>query len=627
MFTTRVSVFISLVAFALLGNVVTAEKAFVITAFYNILRQTMTIFFPQGIGQLAETLVSFKRIQKYMLYNETEVADKSNVESGEKLEKKSEIVFDEKIKYPGSIDVKSSSHLSEPGIVVSSVVAKWNAKINENTLDDVNLRIQPGTVVAIIGPVGGGKSSLIQAILGELPIDSGTMKINGVISYASQEPWLFSGTVRQNILFGQTMDRERYKEVVKRCALERDFTLFAHGDKTIVGERGQSLSGGQKARISLARAIYRKASIYLLDDPLSAVDTHVGRHLFDQCIKGFLKGKIVVLVTHQLQYLQSVDQLVIFEKGKIKAVGSYESLQQSGLDFAKLLASSSNIDEDEENKGKSRSFQRQNSESSINSMEETQLDNPMQVEETRATGAIGLSMYKAYFNAAGGSLVFYSVAFFYITAQVLASGGDYFITYWANKEEAAGGSLATRTIQNGTFDNEFLPSTASPVSIGFFERIFKALDIETDRYLDIYIFTGIIVATVLITLCRTFLFFNVAMRASKNLHNKMFHGISRASMYFFNTNPSGRILNRFSKDMGQVDEILPGVMVDVIQIFLSLAGIIVVVAVVNYWFMIPTIIIGILFYFMRNFYLLSSRSIKRVEATSKYCFFFKFPIV
>lgn len=154
MFTTRVSVFISLVAFALLGNVVTAEKAFVITAFYNILRQTMTIFFPQAIGQLAESLVSFQRIQKYMLYNETEVMDKLDGKNFEKNEKKSEI-FDEKIQYPGSKEEsKISSHLSEPGIVVSSVVAKWDVKVNENTLDDVNLRIQPGTVVAIIGPVG-----------------------------------------------------------------------------------------------------------------------------------------------------------------------------------------------------------------------------------------------------------------------------------------------------------------------------------------------------------------------------------------------------------------------------------------------------------------------------------------
>ena len=157
-------------------------------------------------------------------------------------------------------------HLSDAGVIVEKAVARWDAKATELTLDGVDLHVQPGTLVAVIGPVGAGKSSLIHAILGELPLESGSIKVNGNVSYASQEPWLFSGTVRQNILFGLPMDRERYKQVVKTCALERDFHLFADGDKTIVGERGVSLSGGQKARISLARAVYRRAEVYLLDD-------------------------------------------------------------------------------------------------------------------------------------------------------------------------------------------------------------------------------------------------------------------------------------------------------------------------------------------------------------------------
>lgn len=200
----------------------------------------------------------------------------------------------EKTSFANNINEKSNpAHLSAAGVQVSDIKARWDTENTEYTLNNVNLRVQPGTLVAIIGPVGSGKSSLIQAILGELPIESGTINVNGVVSYASQEPWLFSGTVRTNILFGQEMNRERYRLVVKKCALERDFALLPHGDKTIVGERGQSLSGGQKARISLARACYRSADIYLLDDPLSAVDTHVGKHLFDQCLRDLLRDKVI----------------------------------------------------------------------------------------------------------------------------------------------------------------------------------------------------------------------------------------------------------------------------------------------------------------------------------------------
>lgn len=152
--------------------------------------------------------------------------------------------------------------------------------------------MEKGELCAVVGPVGSGKSTLLQVILGELELDEGRLEISGDISYAPQEPWLFEGSVKNNIVFVEDFNEKRYREVVKVCALERDFQLLPLGDETIVGERGISLSGGQRARISLARAIYRKAEIYLLDDPLSAVDTHVGKHIFEQCITEYLKVSI-----------------------------------------------------------------------------------------------------------------------------------------------------------------------------------------------------------------------------------------------------------------------------------------------------------------------------------------------
>lgn len=388
---------------------------------------------------MAEALVSIKRIQKYMMYEETEVRDKSNdMEASTFPGSNQSTVVNEDHKLMEEENEKlfnANSHatLSEAGIIISNLKAKWDSNQTEYTLDDVNLRVQPGTLVAIIGPVGAGKSSLIQSILGELCPESGNIKVNGTFSYASQEPWLFTGTVRQNILFGMPMNRRRYRLVVKKCALERDFELLPYGDKTIVGERGASLSGGQKARISLARAVYRETSIYLLDDPLSAVDTHVGRHLFDQCMRGLLRENIVILVTHQLQFLQHADQIVIMDKGHVSAVGTYDSLRDSGLDFAQLLADPEK-DEAAEEKNRSRSsslVNRRNSEISLNSTAESYVEEaPLQVQETQEQGHIGLSLYKKYFKAGGGFLVFVIMLIFCIASQGLASGGDYFLSYW-----------------------------------------------------------------------------------------------------------------------------------------------------------------------------------------------------
>lgn len=248
--------------------------------------------------------------------------------------------------------------------------------------------------------------------------------------------------MRSNILFGQPYDRERYRQVVRKCALERDFALLPHGDRTIIGERGASLSGGQRARVGLARACYRKAAIYLLDDPLSAVDTHVSKHLFEQCLRDFLKEKTVILVTHQLQFLQYVDQIVILSNGRVEAVGSFDNLRDRGLDLMEILETGKEETGSESVLSRSRSGSRRGSSQIIGSRrgsmssmysldEDAQLEeSPMEVEEKRAEGSIGLTMYAKYFKAGGGYMMVFIMAVFFIFAQLLASGGDYYINYW-----------------------------------------------------------------------------------------------------------------------------------------------------------------------------------------------------
>ncbi|XP_026324288.1 probable multidrug resistance-associated protein lethal(2)03659 [Hyposmocoma kahamanoa] len=289
MFTTRICLFASILAYVLVHNVITAKQVFVVTSFYNILRQTMTVFFPQGIALVAEATISLKRIQNFMLYEDTskpvpglaEIQTAAK-EQGVEIEVEREIEKDiskelvvatdgepkdvpelqESKKENGkrnvteltaaplesgeSDDEELAARVEEDarGVRLKHATAKWVPAHPENTLSDLSLTIKPGKLIAVIGPVGAGKSSLLHVLLRELPLQSGSVHVGGDVSYASQEPWLFAGSVRQNILFGQTMDRPRYNAVVRRCALDRDFSLFPHGDKTIVGERGVSLSGG-----------------------------------------------------------------------------------------------------------------------------------------------------------------------------------------------------------------------------------------------------------------------------------------------------------------------------------------------------------------------------------------------
>lgn len=170
------------------------------------------------------------------------------------------------------------------------VTAKWYPELSDNTLEEVDLKIEKGKLYAVIGMVGSGKSSLFSTILGEINLVEGSVKTKGKISYVSQDAWVFGSSVRQNILFGQEFDRQRYQRVVKACSLFKDFAQFPEGDHTVVGERGSSLSGGQKARINLARAVYRQADIYLLDDPLSAVITLFYYTIFYTLVKTRTEG-------------------------------------------------------------------------------------------------------------------------------------------------------------------------------------------------------------------------------------------------------------------------------------------------------------------------------------------------
>ncbi|GJQ86454.1 hypothetical protein Trydic_g10361 [Trypoxylus dichotomus] len=521
-FITRTSIFINLLTFIYLGNDITAEKVFAVTAIYNVMRPIITMIFTISISSIAEVNISVNRINKFLSYEELRVPDENvkdcfpingsiiNCITGDKSEKR---------------------EVKDPCVYLEKLNAKWLDESKENTLRDVCMDIK--------------------------------------------EPWLFNGSVRQNILFGDDLYEDRYANVLKVCALESDLTILPHGDKTMVGEKGKSLSGGQKARVNLARCVYKEADIYLLDDPLSAVDPKVGKQLFEECVKGYLKGKIRILITHQLQYLKSADHIIILKDGEVQKQGTYTDLQTSGLDFAKLLEEFHSPD-DEENERKIKLRQMSESEDIEDDWEEPEKD-----KEFMETGKVKTKIYTAYLRFGGSWFTILAVVLLFILCQISGNGVDYFVSFWVNIEQ---------DISNN--------STTAP-----------ALSREN----IIYTYAGLIILLIIFSIWHCLYYFLFLMRASIKIHDVIFSNVTDAVMRFFNKNPSGRILNRFSKDLGIIDEYIPLVLFDVIEVGLLLFGAIALSIAVDKWLALPALALLFVFYFMRVVFLKTSRSVKRIE--------------
>ncbi|XP_051908226.1 multidrug resistance-associated protein 4 isoform X2 [Hippocampus zosterae] len=386
------------------------------------------------------------------------------------------------------------------------------------------------------------------------------------------------------------------------CYWDKDLELLPDGDLTLIGDRGSTLSGGQKARVNLARAVYQDADIYLLDDPLSAVDAEVGRHLFEQCICGVLKNKPRILVTHQLQYLKGADQIVVLKEGHMVAKGTYTELQRSGLDFTSLLKK----DEEEEPhqsptdfSPRSRTLSQNSVRSQASSGHSVQDGEHLEAEpvhtvaeESRAQGSIGLNIYIKYLQAGASVLVVVIALLLNILAQVAYIVQDWWLAYWAEEQ----GKLD----MNSTMEHNVT-------------QVDKELDLEF--YLGIY--GGLTAATIIFGFVRTLLMFNVLVRSTQALHNSMFNAILRTHVRFFDVNPIGRVLNRFSKDIGQLDSIMPWTFVDFIQVFLQILGVVAVAVGVIPWILLPVLPLLIVFIFLRRYFLETSRDVKRLESTTR----------
>lgn len=406
----------------------------------------------------------------------------------------------------------------------------WNRSSQVPTLQDLNFRIQQGMKVAICGTVGSGKSSLLSCILGEIPKLSGEVQTCGRIAFVSQSPWIQSGKIEDNILFGTQMNRERYEKVLEVCSLIKDLNILPLGDQTIIGERGINLSGGQKQRIQIARALYQDADIFLFDDPFSAVDAHTGLHLFKECLLGILASKTVLYVTHHIEFLPSADVILVLKDGKITQKGDYTEIINSGEELMELVVShkdalstldmlelpSSHSNSSHHPDGNRSTLFTEDGENGHKIEGEGIVGNGQLVqEEEREKGQVGFVVYWKYITMAYKGALVPLILLSQIIFQFLQIGSNLWMAW------------------------------AAPIS--------KDVDPPVSSLMMINVYVALALVTSLCIFIRSHLLVMAGCKTATILFHKMHQCIFRAPMSFFDSTPSGRILNRASTDQSAVD--------------------------------------------------------------------------
>ncbi|XP_046379798.2 ATP-binding cassette sub-family C member 5-like [Haliotis rufescens] len=439
-------------------------------------------------------------------------------------------------------------------------------------LSQVSLRIQEGQLIGICGMKGSGKSSLLSALLGRMQLQGGRVGVKGRVAYVSQEPWIFNGTAKDNILFGNQYDKERYDHIIEVCCLEKDFETFGAGDGVEIGDRGLTLSGGQKQRLSLARALYSDSDVYLLDDPMSALDVQIGRHIFNQCIKDLLKDKTVLFVTHHLEYLCRCDYVIYMKCGRVSEAGVHGDLMSDGGDYADLQQLyQSKYDEIQRERIKAAVANRQerttpqrgfsrasrkflnrhlsrmstreglqpqfsiisNVSHGLDDYEYVDIDDLVSAQDVNDS-KVSLHIYHKYIMAAGGYCAVMLIFFSFILSIGLQTAATWWLSYWLDQGDGN---------HTGLFDN-------STVSIG---------NVSENPDIDMYalIYGLFIVSLVVAVAIRGIIFMKIMLRASSRLHQQLLKKTIKSQMKFFDTTPLGIILNRYAMDMDEIDVRLP----------------------------------------------------------------------
>ncbi|KAJ3652692.1 hypothetical protein Zmor_018635 [Zophobas morio] len=523
----------------------TAGTLFLIIHSLNIVSFGMKGNFPAAIHEVATLIAVFKRI-------------------GQILRIKSDESFVEDNKLSPRIQMNLQIH-----------TAHNQTQIN---LKKCNIA---GGITAVTGPIGSGKSLLLKVLTKEYKNVTGDLEIVGSISYASQEPWLFPSTIKQNILFGSGYDENRYLGVLRVCALLEDLISLSDGDSALVTDGGANLSKGQQARINLARAVYKERDIYLLDDCLASLDAIVADFVFEECIKKFLKDKIVILVTPSIKYANRSDNVITMKNGKMQNSHPIQCNIPKGTETKSMKYIEKNKAKSEEKK----------STAEENFDDETPLiKNNTEIKElyteTKVKGKVRFEAYKKYIKENGGMVKIFSLLLLTGIIQFLKSSINKMESVWITAEQVL-------------FNN----ATEKEIYIEAHEKRHQML-----IFLPIFIST----ATILMLL-NTYFFWVLAAKTSLKLHNLLFAKVVRSFMQFFDKNRIGIILNRFSEDILYIDEILPLTFFVLMGFFVGTVGVIILIATVNAWFLIPCILINVFMVFVQMFYLKTGNALKRLE--------------
>ncbi|CAF2103986.1 unnamed protein product [Rotaria magnacalcarata] len=553
------------------------------------LRLTVVEFFSAAVKDFVHYIAAQRRIQAFLLLDESERDNRLLSRSHSELANKET----NEPSMPKTIQTQS------PKVVCNLERALWE-KNGSFFLKNIVFDAQPGDLICIIGPVGAGKSSLLQTLTGEIGIFDGKVRMHGSFCYVPQESWIFSSTIKTNILFGKPYDRTLFRDVVKATALDTDFAQLPDKENTLVGDQGVMLSGGQKARVNMARALYRNADIYLLDDPLSAVDVKVAKHLFKRSIKSYLADKICILVTHQIQFLQDATKIIVLNNGEMVQYGTFTDLLTSSSSFARLL---DDIHQ----------FEQQNSielhqQLSIISSTDSDIDGEILAlsknVEIKQKGKVKWHVYAAYLKAGFGIIVGLFVIFILSSLrEALSMFSSWWLARWSDEE-----SYRYQDLNN---------CTSLATNNNHTEWSMTNKEWNNHRNQRFYVYCVIVLILVIFTLLRGILSEFMFLNAGRVLHNKMFRRLIRCPIAFFDINPVGRILNRFTKDVATMDDDLPIDVYDFLNCCFLVLSTVALVGVLNPWSFIPALIALFGLLFVRHRFAPFSRDLRRLESISR----------
>uniref|UniRef100_A0A663NAE5 ATP-binding cassette sub-family C member 10 n=1 Tax=Athene cunicularia TaxID=194338 RepID=A0A663NAE5_ATHCN len=575
------------ITYVLLGHQLTATKVFTALALVGMLILPLNSF-PWVLNGTLEAKVSLDRIQRFL-----------------------ELV-DQDLEAYYALDSPSGTAAA---MEMQCAAFSWAPVEEESTrqpLSTGTLQLH-GMLLGVVGKVGSGKSSLLAAITGELIKQGGRVYVSDLeqgFGLATQEPWIQFTTVRENILFGREYDARLYEEVVEACALSEDLNILPAGDQTEVGENGVTLSGGQKARIALARAVYQEKELYLLDDPLAAVDADVANHLMRKCVLGVLKHKTRILCTHRTEFLEKADALLLIDNGTIVKTGTPADI----LPLVEAFPKFKDMDKRRKDKGLYLASSRVGQDEAVETEadESTQNNNLIHKEEEKKEGAVAFQVYKAYWMSVGSCLAL-SILFSLLLMQGEAVAQQHISqTFFSHSQVTANTSV--------------MVCSASPPSpelllfsvVGLVSPI-QALDttavpsngsLDVNFYLIVY--GSIAGANSLFTILRAFLFAYGTIRAATVIHSRLLQRALKATVTFFDTTPTGRILNRFSSDLYCVDDSLPFILNIFLANMYGLLGMLVIITYGLPWIGLVLLPLAALYFSIQRYYRRTSRELKRL---------------